>query len=534
VIKSVIDNGFYVVDKIPHNFRGQPIYTFRGAKWDFITRKFRVPITPGNQHAMRLLGYDVPDVQAQIVEIKKNKNVVLNIPCADKLRAYQIEGVNKIEEYNGRALLADEMGLGKSIQCIAWAMSHPELRPMVIIGPACAKLNWAEEIRKWMPTESVAVLSGTKVAIPNTQIMVINYDIMQYWVDDLIQLNPKLVVIDEAHRIRNWMKKKVKGAKADKYGRKGNYTLSTDAVLRLCQNVEKIIAVTGSPVINRPMDLFNTLHLLIPTIFPSKFEFGMRYCDAKIDKWSGALEFKGCTKPEELNSLLINACMIRRLKKDVLTDLPAKQRSIVLLDISNRSEYMELEQDVELNSMGKLTQLRKLCGVGKLDSAIEWIEDFLESGQKLIVYVHHRSIGEALHTRFKKISVAYAGGMSETKRWEAVKKFQTDPKVQLFIGSIQACGEAITLTAASNVAVLEFPWTPAILSQAEDRAHRFGQKNAVNVWLLAARDTSDEDMLQTLVGKTGIAESVLDGGVQQEQAMARILRALQSRKAHRK
>lgn len=526
----VIENGFYLIDSIPHNRFGKPIYTFRGAKWNYITRKFHVPITPGNQQSMKLLGYDVPDVSSIVIRQKKT-GANLNIPCADKLRPYQIEGVNAIEDYGGRALLADEMGLGKSIQCIAWAMAHPEKRPMIIIGPACAKLNWATELRKWMPNEDVAVLSGTKVAIPTASIYVINYDILHHWVDDLIQIGPKLVIIDEAHRIRNWMKKKKKGDKKDKYGRKGAYTLSTDSVLRLCSGVESIIAVTGSPVINRPMDLFNALHLINPSVFPSKFEFGMRYCDAKIDKWSGAIEYKGCSRPEELNSLLNNSCMVRRLKKDVLKDLPPKQRSIILLDTDNKKEYAEIEKDVEKNPMEKLTELRKLCGLGKLNAACEWIEDFLESGQKLIVYVHHRSIGEALYNRFREISVAYSGGMSEKSRWDAVQKFQKNPEIQLFIGSIQACGEAITLTAASNVAVLEFPWTPAILSQAEDRAHRFGQTMPVNIWLLAAKDTTDEDMLEMLVGKTGMAESVLDGGMQQEQAMARILSALRSRRA---
>jgi len=343
------------------------------------------------------------------------------------------------------------------------------------------------------------------------------------------------VAIDESQRIRNWRalkKKSTDGKKrvtVDKYGRKGSYNLSTDSVLRLCQKVPHIIAMTGTPIINRTIELFTTLHLLRPSVFPSRYEFGMRYCDAKLDRWTGSLTFSGCTQPDELNLLLHKTVMIRRLKKDVLKDLPAKQNTVVHLSLSNRKEYLTLEEDTTQHQFAKLGALRKMCAVGKLDSAFEWLDDFIESGQKLVIFVHHRIVGETVYNRYSDRAVAYSGGMTEKAKWESVKKFQNDPNCKLFVGSITACGVAINLTSASNAAVMEFPQTPADLKQATDRLHRIGQKSAVNVWLLAATDTVDEDSVTMLIGKTGMSESVLDEGHSEEDAMRAILNAMQTR-----
>ena len=525
---TVIDNGFYLLDNIPHGVRGQPLYALRGGKWDYIIKRYRVPITPGNAGAMRLLGYDVPEVISQLPEAVPKGKSSLRLACADRLRPYQLEGVHQIEAWGGRVLLADSPGLGKTIQVLAWASAHVDLRPLIVVCPSCAKLNWKDEVSRWLPNEKCSVLSSTRVDIPDDPILIINYDILHHWVDELVKVKPKIIAIDESHRIRNW-RTSVKKKTPDKYGRKGNYNLSTDSVLRLSQDCPHVIAMTGTPIINRPMEIFTSLHLLRPQIFPSRYEFGMRYADAKLDRWSGSLTFKGCANPEELNMLLHKTVMIRRLKEDVLKELPAKQNTVVHLSLSNRKEYLALESSFDINPLAKLTALRKTCAIGKVESAAEWIDDFLESGQKLVVFVHHRTVGEAIFNRYRDKAVAYAGGMNEKIRWDSVQKFQTDPKCQLFVGSISACGVAINLTAASNVAVLEFPWTNAVLLQATDRCHRIGQKNAVNVWFLTASDTIDEDSVTILIGKSGTSEAVLDNVHTEQEAMQAVLNAMQKR-----
>ena len=531
---AILKNGHYLLPTYPSK---QMIYSLRGGKWNKIEKVYEVPATPGNSSALRVLGYAVSEEVRKVLPIQPNlPQPTIRLPIADKLYKYQLEGVLTIERWNGRALLADEMGLGKTIQALAWCIAHPEVRPVVVICPSCAKYNWRDEIAKWVPNAKVSVLAGQTPTIfcedQLPQFVVVNYDILFYHLANIKTLRPKLVIIDEAHRIRNWYATG-KRVKADPYGRKESFNQCTDSTLRLCSGVPHVIAITGSPLINRPMDLFVALKLLRSDLFPSKFEFGMEYCDPKTDRYSGKITYNGCTNADQLHTLLVQHVMIRRLKKDVLPDLPPKQRTIVRIDLDNPQKYHDVENDTETLAISKLAELRQLCALGKLSAACEWIDNFLESGLKLIVYVHHRAIGEALAKRYAKVCVAYAGGMSDSVRWKAVRRFQNDDDCRLFVGSISACGEAITLTAASNVAVLEFPWTQAVLFQAEDRAHRIGQKDSVNIWLLAAQDTIDEDILGTIAGKEHFASSVIDGN-SQEQSMAIVLRSLRQRVAKRK
>ena len=528
----------YALSEYP---KGRALYVLRGGKWDKQAKAYTVPATPGNTRALALLGYGVPAVPSSVLPSTSAAPVVaverplLRLPLAKFMRSYQVEGVLKIEAWRGRVLLADSMGLGKSLQALAWASAHPEARPVVVVCPSCAKLNWADEIAKWQLKERVVVLIGTKPVPTWTEpptLLIVNYDIVFHWLVVLQSLKPKLVIIDEAQRIRNWHATG-KRKKADPFGRKQNFNISTDAVLRLCKGVPHVLALSGTPLVGRPMDLFTSLHMLRPDVFKSKFEFGMEFCDPKLDPWSGKLEYKGCTHPEKLNALLTSTCMIRRLKENVLLELPPKQTSIVHLETANRGEYEKTEADLEGDPLAKLTHLRQMAAQCKLASAMEWIDTFLESGQKLLLFVHHRAIGEAIAAKYGSICVSYNGGMSETVRWANVKRFQEDPTCKVFNGSITACGVALNLTAASHVAVLELPWTKVDLDQATDRAHRIGQKNCVNVYLLCAPDSIDEDMLEILAHKAGVSGAVLDNSLDQQAAMRVVLRSLRNRVANR-
>ena len=461
----------------------------------------------------------------------------LAIPCAGKLRPYQVKGVLEMEKWRGRVLLADEPGLGKTIQVIAWALAHPEIRPIVVVCPTVAKLNWREELNKWAPGDTIFVAMGQNPekamwGFTTPTVVVINYEILFYWLPTLQNLKPKLVAVDEAHRIRNHRAQGAR-AKKDPYGRMQNFNQGTDSVLRLARDVPHVVAITGTPVMNRPMDLYVTLHLLRSDVFHSKFEFGQQYCDPRINSYTGFLEYKGCSNAAELHALLTSTVMIRRLKSEVLPDLPPKQRTVVHLELDNRAEYEAVENDCDSLAISKLGYLRQLSAKGKLNATYDWVDNFLESGQKLILYVHHRVIGEAIAERYGIRCAAYSGGMGEKERWAAVQRFQKDPACVLFCGSMSACGEAITLTAASNVAVLELPWTPSVLYQAEDRAHRIGQPCSVNIWILAAQNTIDEDMLGVLTGKAKFAGSVVDGSATQAQAMAEVLGRLRARISRR-
>lgn len=508
---------FSVTGLIP----GKETFLLRGINWNKEAKAYQCPASPGNAKALTMLGYTVPEIEPEGLPTVPPPLKSVRMPFAAKLRPYQREGVVMIERWGGRVLLADEMGLGKTIQVIAWALCHPEARPVVVVCPAAAKYNWKEEIEKWAPGETVAVLQGRKgEALPaDVKWGVVNYDILTNWRSVLTRV--KLVAIDEAHYIRNHYKKG---------GKKGTskFTQRTDAVLKLCRDVPHVIAITGSPVINRPMDLFVVLKMLRKDLFPSKFEFGMRYCEPTVEKWSGKLVYNGCCNPEELNKLLVNSVMIRRLKADVLKDLPPKQRTVVKVEMDPAVLYSEKEL-LNGSPFETISALRKQCGLAKLPAVMAWVDNFLESGEKLILFCHHRAVGEALAERYGEACVSYRGGLSDAGRWDMVKRFQNDPTCKLFIGSITACGFAINLTAASNVAFAEYPWTPAEINQCEDRAHRIGQKSAVNVWYLMAPKTVDEDAMEVLVGKAGMAGAVLDGGVNNMEAVSLLWKNLLKR-----
>jgi SWI/SNF-related matrix-associated actin-dependent regulator 1 of chromatin subfamily A len=218
--------------------------------------------------------------------------------------------------------------------------------------------------------------------------------------------------------------------------------------------------------------------------------------------------------------------MIRRLKKDVLQELPDKIYSFVPLELDNENEYLEAEKDFiawirkekgdeaanrikTAEALVKVEGLKQLSVKGKLKQSIEWIKDFLESGEKLVVFCTHRFVVDALMNEFKD-AVKVDGGLSANQKQEAVDAFQ-DGDTKLFVGNIQAAGIGLTLTASSNVVFLELDWSPSKHDQASDRCHRIGQKDAVNIYYLLAKDTIEERIAKILDEKRILIDAVLDG-----------------------
>lgn len=431
-----------------------------------------------------------------------------------ELYPFQKQGVAFIESRNGKGLIADDMGLGKTIQALAYLHKHPELRPALVVVPASVKLNWRNEARRFMdPEPEIALLQG-KTPIPyevGDDITIINYDIIWYWRRALYEKRFKVLVLDEAHRIKN------------------SDALRTKAVMALAKGVGGVIALTGTPILNRPIEIFNCLKLLKPDMFRSRWAFAKRYCNLRHNGYGW--DMTGASNKGELHKILSEEIMIRRLKSEVLTELPDKQRIPMPVEMTpgGMREYKRAEADfisylsaidpkkaskaARAKVLAEIEGLKQLALKGKMSACLQWINDFLEdTDQKLVVFAVHHYAVDRLMEEYDKIAVKIDGRVDQNKRQDIVDRFQTDPNIRLFVGNVQAAGEGITLTAASNCLFIEFPWTPGALEQASDRIHRIGQEaDSVNIYYLVAERTIDERIIRVLDAKRRTIQEIMDG-----------------------
>lgn len=469
------------------------------------------------------------------VEIPTGKIEILGLK--GMLRPFQNYGVQWLDQLNGRGLLGDEMGLGKTVQALAYLQLHPEKRPVVIVCPASLKTNWYRETIKWVtdPKDEIVILSGKpkrNQVPPKAKIYIVNYDIMVNkrktdpetrkkvdilatgWTDHfsltgLVQgVKPEVVIIDEAHYIKN------------------RNALRTKAIRKLCRDVSSVIALTGTPIVNRPVEMFNMIQILDPDLFPSFFNYAMRYCGAKHNGWGW--DFNGSSNVKELHEKLTSRIMLRRLKKDVLKELPEKERSVVLFDLTNRRTYQQAETDFiawlrsqdpekataaeKAETLVRIEKLKQLAIAGKIDACIEWIENFLDAGRKLVVFTTHQNTLDRVVKHFGDQVVKLDGSTPQAKRQQAVDDFQTKDRIRLFVGNLKAAGVGLTLTAASDTCFLELGWTPGEHDQAEDRVHRIGQEaDSVSAWYLLADETIEAEISELLDEKRQVIGRILDG-----------------------
>jgi SWI/SNF-related matrix-associated actin-dependent regulator 1 of chromatin subfamily A len=428
-----------------------------------------------------------------------------------KLYQYQEEGVQELIKHNGRALLADDMGLGKTIQALEYLRRTPEALPAVVVCPASLKWVWEHQAKLHikMPSE---VIEGTKPKkgrlLTKHNLIIINYDILGAWLEHLKEIKPKTLIIDECHYIKSRSAKRTKNIK------------------QISKNVEHLISISGTPLVNRPAELYTTLNILWPKVFHSFWSFAFKFCKPSRRPWGW--EFKGADNLDELHTTLKELGMIRRLKQDVLQDLPDKTREIIQLPLSKKSEYTEAVNDFigwlqkqsaekafkakKAEKLVKMGYLKRLASQLKMKSVIEWVDNFLESSdEKLVLFCTHKAIIKKLHEKYQNISVVVDGGTSNKKRKWAVDLFQNKKKVRLFIGNIRAAGVGITLTAASKEAFVELDFVPGNVTQCEDRVHRIGQKGAVTIYYLIAKDTIEEYLCEIIQNKQKVVSNVLDG-----------------------
>ena len=439
-----------------------------------------------------------------------------NFGNGKEMMAFQKDGLAFTESAGGNVMIADQPGLGKTCQSLAYLALHPELRPAVVVCPASLKLNWAREAEMWLETDdTIEVINGGKIKTLSGDIVIINYDILSKQLPVLKGYTPQVLIFDESHSIKN-----PKAARSK-------------AATQLAKSVPHKILLTGTPVLNRPSELWNQLCIIDSKRYNNKsfFSWHKKFTDAHRLHFGQKTvwDFSGSSNLKELAESLKDI-MIRRTKAEVLPELPAKRRQTLLVSIDNRREYDHAEKDFlswikeqkgnaaagrasSVEQLSIVEALRQIAIQGKMKQAIEWICDFLETGEKLVVFATHRATIDALMQEFSKTAVRLDGGMCAEEKQLSVDRFQGDDEIRLFIGNIQAAGVGITLTAASNTLFVELGWTPSLHEQAEDRQHRIGQKNAVNIYYMIASDTIDEKIMDMLEAKGGITSAAIGDNI---------------------
>lgn len=429
--------------------------------------------------------------------LKPLQNNTPTIPEIPNLYSFQKEGVQFIESRQGRALIADEMGLGKTVQALGWLKIHPELRPVLVICPASLKLNWKRETEKWLQEKEITLI-GDK-GWEKAYVTISNYDILFKYYNTLSSIRYKVLIIDECHYIKNLKAKRTKITKL------------------LSKKIPHIIALSGTPITNRPIEFYNTIHILNPYIVPSYWNYAQRYCDLKHNGYGW--DMSGSSNTDELHKILSSTIMLRRKKEDVLKELPKKNR-IFLPIPCNLKEYKETEKkilqslSIDLDYIKKsqhIEHLKQAAVISKLSYVKEWIKDFLEVERKIVLFCQHHFVIDYLMKEYGLIAVNLDGRSTQKEKQKAIDKFQNDPDTRIFIGNVNAAGVGITLTASNNIAFVELPLTPGLLLQAEDRCHRIGQDKIVNIYYLIAEDTVEERIASIINKKQKVLNEIIDG-----------------------
>jgi len=425
-----------------------------------------------------------------------------------------LEDVKQIYHFSGRALVANDMGTGKTIEALYWLKKIPKLRPAIIIVPCSMKWTWQAEahLHFGMHTEVIdGHLKGHRT-LPTGDILILNYDLLKSWLSALVKTKPQVIILDEIHFCKN--------PKA----------IRTKAVLTLTRqsSVRSVVGLSGTPMTNRPIELWPVLQAIRPDLFPSFTKFAWRYCKPKYTPWGW--RFDGSANEGKLNRILKREVMIRRLKKDVLPELPDKVRRPVSFKLSSYKEYDEAEKDFlkwlsklspakakrakKSQALTKVGYLLRLCAKLKLEWTTRWIEDFFEANpdEKLVGLTMHTFVIDHLKNKFGHQCVVVDGRVTGRKRAESVRLFQSNKRVRLFIGNWIAAGMGLNLQSASNFVALDYPWTPGHLVQGEDRIHRIGQKKNCYIHYLAVLRTIEAKLINILKQKSKTLDAILDGG----------------------
>lgn len=542
-----------------------------GRRWDAANKVWTAPYTAESARAVQVLakrwGWRLGAAEARLEATQAEAETfreassaadsdldIVGLADGMELYPYQRAGVAYTMRQRS-VIISDEMGLGKTPQALLTA-AQINAFPMLVVAPKAVVRQWARETVKFLGgrTASIVGLKGKAkrlarhglVAGFGGDVVVVNYEQLSKLVakvevteekalgrpdtkrkyefhvySEIISHGFKALVIDESHFCKN--------NKADRTGRVKS--------LAKMPGLESVMLLTGTPVLNRPVELTSQLDIIGQLqAFGGFMTFVKKYCAATQTKYGW--DMSGASNLDELNRLLRERCMVRREKKDVLAEIPALQRVVVPVEVDDPKAYEQAMDDIVrwmANQRGELPSeaayqsetlvriegLRQLAAQGKYAAARDWLTNWLETaeGEKIVVFAHHRDIQDKLKSDLAEFGVvSISGGDSDANRDAAIKRFWEDRSCRVIVCSIKAASVGLNLQCASNVAFVEFAWHAADMDQAEARCHRIGVRGAVTSYWLVGEDTFDEDMVVLIESKRAVAHAAVSGGEVEKQA----------------
>lgn len=536
-------------------FQDKDVPKQAGFSWNRDKKKW---YTGDRSKAAKLADYAVDtEVREDLSKVKKYQVISLaasraastnkNFPCPEGLDYFPFQKAG-IEYATTRdnTLIGDDMGLGKTIQAIG-VINYLKSKKVLVVCPATIKQNWKNEINTWSVDDLKIGISDSNNALTpeyGYNVTIINYEALRN-----VKINNKIsevswdvMILDECHNIKNQKTISYMGI-AGGESKSGKKFCTVSA--------RRIIALTGTPILNRPSELWSIITLLDPGRWNSNtyWYYHKRYCSA--NRTGYGVDTRGAGSPErleELQQILRETIMIRRMKNEVLKELPPKMRQIIELDYDEGDEravdvinapkkyedrITEIEAKKELAKVNseseeeykktvekldgemkfafeEMAALRKETVMAKIPYAIKFIEQLLESGEKVVIGCWHHEVIEAITNKWPLESMSIYGKVKIEDRQMNVDRFQMDDNCRIAVVGIKAGGVGITLTAASTVVVLEWPWTPGDLTQFEDRVYRIGQDKPVSIYNLVLKGSIDVMMAKLIVKKQNIIDSALN------------------------
>ena len=464
---------------------------------------------------------------------------------------YQVAGVEYILKRRG-VILADEQGLGKSMTALVTMNMRKDVEALIVCL-AILKTNWLKEARKWIIGHITAyIYDSKKIKVykkqltphnKSTVLHIVNYDILDRHFERFLGTPYNHFIADECQKIKNDSAQRTKIAQ--QLARKAPYK----------------IFITGTPIYNKPKDLFVPINLIDPHMFGNFHLFALKYCGAKTLKFGGKTitKYDGATNLDELNQVLRSNYMIRRMTEEVMKDLPKKIKDVIILNedvldkivrkeqnllISAKQEQEKLEMEIarlrevmktdasyetiyknkvatlkkaKFQNFGEMSKIRKEMAIKKVPYVLEFVKEMLDSSEdpqsKVVVFAHHQEVIQLLNAGLKKYKpLVIYGGTSAPQRELVLKAFRQKNEYRVFIGSMGAAGTGVDglQLNCNRMVFAELDWTPSLVDQAESRLARIGQKLPVFIYHIVADQSIDSHIAKLMVQKTAIAQQILD------------------------